>query len=546
MSTALLVTVTATAFLFATLLFIVPQQLRRTVAILLAALLAVSVATIVHGSFCHRRPYVLHTEGFDVSSGESEVLPSDLLPNTSLYFSTLGKGTVDDEKWVNLADPVRSLALQNAGNLQTNRSLRTLSNEMEGPPSHDIGLRGEDSFTLLWHAAFPRMAAATADFKCPLFEAFANTHTNTGFRVELQGVLNPSNTMEFYVVYSQGTKGTEGPYTCRWQLREVLASPMTYALIRDANNITLRVVGVKDLPVFDDAPIEDILLSNRRVVLNRGGKLDADIYVFAVVHEAVPADFVQRFDKYVMDRKNIITEAAQRLVKDKEMAEKKKKCPLLEEDICKYECAEVKDWTNAFDVMTNATPLCKSKLLTYCQTYDNGDPDNICSGCFLEKNKDSEKCKNLKTFLEDKTMSADKCNTVAPVRERNALEPSLRRFYQRGTAVVPRANVSFATAAIGDMSAIANQVTAGAVTSLSDRFTAVPSSSASISQLNLVAETYTSNAGTSVGSLPGFSISSNVVSSNISSTGLPIVGMRGNTQSRYAIANAVSVFEIDR
>jgi hypothetical protein len=407
-----------------------PQELRPILAIMLCIITFICFVVIILHDEKLKYNKKQSLESFVSSKSEDEVIPTDMAKNVTLYFSTLGNSNISSTTWKNLVSDTRHLKFENVPNIQNNRSLRTLNNRLEGPESRDLGFHGEDDFVFIWHAAFPRVAYKNTSFRHTMLEIYANTFTNIGFRIELEGLPTLNGNMEYFIVYTQG-RISEAPYTCKWQIREVLSAPMTYAIIRSGNTISLKIIGIKDFQTFEDAPLENVLLSNKQMQFNTDGSLDADLWAVILIRGVIPPDYIIGVDTYLKDRKNVLNETTQMLIKAQIAAEKMKTCPLIDESICNNECADINDWSNAFDVVLNATPSCKHRLSQYCKLYDNNDSSNICNGCFLGSAQNTEKCKTMKSFLEDGvTLNRQTCSSTVKVLNTN--EPSLKKYFLKG------------------------------------------------------------------------------------------------------------------
>ncbi|KAG2425008.1 hypothetical protein HXX76_014166 [Chlamydomonas incerta] len=395
-------------------------------------------------------------EHFEVSTQETEVLQGAMLQDACFYLSTLGKTGVVGSAWKNIAPSgaERDFMLQAVPSIQADtRALRLLNNPATGPESQFLGVQGDTNFTVAWHGAFPRLAGATTAFRHTLFEYYGNTQSNVGARIEVEGVPaeGSGGPLVFAVVFTQG-RADMPPFVARWPIREVLAAPMTYAVSRDQGTVSLWIAGVKDFKEEGGAPVEAVLLSNRRARINPAGTLDADMQVVAMYSRACDRQFVEALDDYIRKRKNAISDTTQSLVREKQAAEGRKACPLVDPKVCANECAAIRDWTNPFDVMSSASTACKDRLVDYCAVFDNSKPDNICQGCFLTPAKDSERCRNMRAFLDTKQVSPANAALAAisgsniVERLRNELvagEPDLTRWY-RNLVVGPAAPVGSA------------------------------------------------------------------------------------------------------
>lgn len=436
-----------------------PYIFLMTASLILALLIAGVHASGPKGTACRGLPRPAartRTEPFEVSTDESESLQGAILQDVCLYLSTLGTKGLVDNRWRNLgpSGAARDFVFEASPSLQAStRALRVLNNPATGPESQFLGVRGEDNFTIAWHGAFPRLAGSGVPFRHTLMEYYANTHTNVGVRVEVEATPMPgtagsetaSGPLEFAIVYTQGRRDMP-PFVARWPIREVLAAPMTYAVSRDQGTVCLWIAGVKDFKEAGGAPVEPVLLSNRRARINPSGTLDADLEVLALYARACDRQFVEALDGYIRKRKSAISDATQSLVKEKQSADQRKACPLLDKKVCATECSTIRDWTNPFDVMSSASIACKDKLVDYCMVFDSSKPENVCQGCFLTPAKDTDRCRNLRSFLETKqpvpasaALAAITGSSIVE-RMRNDLvagEPDLKRWFT--SLVVPAA-----------------------------------------------------------------------------------------------------------
>lgn len=366
-------------------------------------------------------------ENFD---NADEVLPLELVTKLKLYLSCLGansyapgagvwrdiSGQTDTSHSCNeTAD--RTFLFSDAPTFDDVRAgLNVKGVVITGPKSEDVGLFGNNDFTVYWYSA--NNAALTA--AVPVFVLYANTQGNVALRVSIQQTgatcqMVIENSLDDGAAPSSSTIALSGSF-------QNSGAPCSFAVVRSAG--TLQAY-------FNDAaqgapiPCGDakILLSNRNCAVNPSGTWDANLLVFALYQRALAQADVAKITAYILKRRVVLDDQYKALLAQTNALAAAKVCPFTDAAVCNVQCASVTDWSDPTDMLKNTGVECKAAINTYCKA----NPGDKFCGCWQDVNKDTAACQVMRSYFDTSLTVSQQCDVrkLYP----NTEEPNLDKYY---------------------------------------------------------------------------------------------------------------------
>lgn len=319
------------------------------------------------------------------------------------------------------------------------RAVRISGVKLTGPLSMNLDIYANDRFTFVWRAYTDSEPAG----EVIVFETFANTNTNLGFRIKLKTQANPDGS-KLHKVVVEHCLDTE-PKTCSWTVQSLLGDH-TVALVHDGNR-RMKLFVDNALKTETDPEdkyangVESVIYSNKPCVINSSMNWDARLVLAALYRTELTEGGLKALDDYVVNQRTKMSAAYQELEQEREAAEKKRRCLFDDKTICSNECANVTDWTNILAVGRDASVTCRQRILDHCaQNFDS----NACA-CLRETDSSDMKCSAIRAFFENNTKTCSISQANDPVAAGN--EPSLTRYTAFSLAGAPAAAVAATAAA---------------------------------------------------------------------------------------------------
>ncbi len=312
---------------------------------------------------------------------------------------SFARGEPAQREWASLVAERAPLRLPRA--VAVTDPLTGLPEALVGPPSMGLGIDGAGPFTL-----FAVLAAATPTTPpVDLLRAFSSNlaTSNNGISVQLEHVPTTTAQARVRVVFGNSAPLVSAGFTM------TPGKPMLVCVSRsEASGLTVAVAdvaasagsggdgGPAPSVVLQDArvalPESGIQLSNKECLVGGGG---ARLFAWGLFSEALSAARQADLAKHIFDCFRRLDPAFIEQQALQAQLDKTKACPLTVE-LC-LKCAEVKDWSSALAVMTQAGAPCLQAVHTFCLQ----NPQHPgCVACYgAGGNDESASCKKLKSFL---------------------------------------------------------------------------------------------------------------------------------------------------
>lgn len=304
---------------------------------------------------------------------------------------------------------------------------------LTGPLSMDLGLYANDRFTFLWQAHMERLPETG---QAVVFETRANTVDNLGFRVLISAETRDDGASVHRVVVEHCLVETERR-TCSWVVPS-LHGDHFIAVVHDPSRRFRLYFDGSWVPESEPAEnyvnaVESVLYSNRNCVVNPDGKWDARVTALALYRTDLSEAAMDAVAAYVSEQRVRISATYQDLVREREEAEKKRRCPFDDVNVCSAECANVADWTDILAVGRDTSVTCRQRIMEYCSLHPAA---NSCT-CLAPDDASDPKCASIRAFFDDRIMSAS-----CPVRLNGEDEPTLERYKNFSLAAATTASAA--------------------------------------------------------------------------------------------------------
>lgn len=308
-------------------------------------------------------------------------------------------------------------------------------NILTGPKSHNIGIVGNSAFSIVLLAQFESFPETNAPYI--LFQQHANTPGNNGVKLYIKpSVTSLGSGYAVNIVLQVGEKEFSAidPITGSSSIIITPGYVNMFAIIKNNDKASLIVIpNVNNINASSSAKMriisdvgvnEDILFSNKELVLNSNKNIAGNLYSVAVYNKALNDDMLNTLFSHYQTEINksnaMVQEFATQLQNLKDELQKVKNCPYPKE-VCEA-CNSVADWTNTNDIIANASKQCLSAIDAYCS---NNAHNPLCV-CWNPSNalSKSVQCQNyVNIFKDSSTCSVDKIDNqlLDQIKQKNQL-----------------------------------------------------------------------------------------------------------------------------
>jgi hypothetical protein len=280
-------------------------------------------------------------------------------------------------------------------------------NFIKGPKSYQMGISMNDSFTIAFTMQFDSFSTSTTALQ--LFTLYANTRGNNGLSLYVANDYAKANETGDYTVKMFLAFGDMEPVPVKIT---TLNTTHVYIFLiqKSGQNLSLtiypNVAATTASPsMFIDGiqmsiPLtQDVLLSNKELVINENGNLQAHIYNLAIWNKMISAtstiDFYNNVKTELQKNDPTLASLSGYISDLKKQVLAQKSCPY-DTSTCAA-CSGVTDWTNMSDIILNAGSECLSKIDMYCT---NNPTDAKCT-CWNTSSalSSTEGCKSYKAIF---------------------------------------------------------------------------------------------------------------------------------------------------
>jgi hypothetical protein len=243
------------------------------------------------------------------------------------------------------------------------------TNTITGPLSHQLGVNGDTSFTIV------TILQITGDVgaKCPVFKLFANTPNNNGITLELS---NGTRVGDMITADMTLMLGNMMPMVCQPipKTGQIMFDPRSkymFVVSKDYGALSVATVNI-DAGTYEqrlhlDTNVgahDSIIFSNMDMVLNPNGNLNANITAFGIWTRALDGAAISRlYDRY---RGILRTYDPMYAILQQQLSEvdRLKACPY-DQTTCAT-CPAAMDWSSPVNIVSTATVPCLRAVDKYC------------------------------------------------------------------------------------------------------------------------------------------------------------------------------------
>lgn len=311
------------------------------------------------------------------------------------------------------------------------------NNTIIGPKSYQTGLSGNSSYTIFFMMNFKSFNDNSNNYE--ILKLFGNTMNNNGITlfINKDSVTSVASTFAVNITINIGTQSvnctdpTTGLYT-------IIINPnhtYMFAFIKNDNLISFIMFPNIDnltsnaqtrLILLDKQPItnEDVLFSNKELVINRFLNIQGNIYTFGTFNRSLDENSITLLYLHMQSELQKTSQLLQNLATQIQALQNKidmsKSCPY-DSTVC-TPCASVKDWTNMNNVILNGSSNCLASIDTFCHT----NPENDQCVCWNDNNLMSKtvQCQNyVNIFNTTKSFTPDNIDheTLLQIKEKQNL-----------------------------------------------------------------------------------------------------------------------------
>ena len=305
-------------------------------------------------------------------------------------------------------------------------------NKLTGPMSHQLGVNANDSFSIFFAVKFDEFELAKEPLE--IFKMYANTPNNNGLSLTISNdyktVAQDGNiSLVFEVLY--GTNSKEAVTLPSINVNYVYL----FFIIKNGHSLILNIYpNITDISSSSSNVIrlsnykiditEDVLLSNKEMIINQNKNILGHLYNFGIFNRAVTDQTISDVYINIQDQLQKYNQTIQSfneaLIAARAEIAQIKQCPY-DKDTCN-ECSNITDWTNTTNIIMQASSSCMAAIHKFCKKNTQSplctcwNPNNIVSS--------SESCRNYKSiFSGDSCFSVDNinANTLEIIKQKNGL-----------------------------------------------------------------------------------------------------------------------------
>ena len=332
----------------------------------------------------------------------------------TLYYSVFNKKSIGISQWNNISKYTLSNGCSSSDanfkystqepSIRRETGLYLGLNSLTGPESYKLGIVANDSFTIFFTIKFNDLSNISD--KMNVFSMYANTTTNNGLSMYLQ--FNKKITEDLMMIDGIIEYGDQ---ELQMKALNINVNYIYLCVIRkEGNNINLNLFpNIGDLNsnsnnVFNllstNIGIQDVLLSNKNIMINNTKNLQAHIYNFGIFSKYLDIlsglylhiqSELQKNNTVVKNFNSIINSLQQQIQQSQD-------CPYN----CSVQasCPEITNWCNFSDVITKASPVCLQSINNFCEA----NPTNAMCTCWNNNNNlcKTNQCINFVNIFKDK------------------------------------------------------------------------------------------------------------------------------------------------
>lgn len=345
----------------------------------------------------------------------------------TLYYSNFSKDSIpeEDKTWRNISpyipkDRMHTLNCQHLAYDKShlefveipysnrNTGIELLTNKITGPPSHLLGLQGRGTFSVFIVLKFNGFSTNNT-VEYDIFRLFGNNVSNNGISLVIES-LPKSKDSKYVNMVLKVVYGAQNPIHIKYKDGDTFPFELTktymFVLSKTNKSVSLTVHDVTKSAtqesvyrLIDNVELENpnLHLSNKEMVINSSGNLNAYIHAFGVYNMFIMEESALHQHMHLELQKaseSFFKEARQILAFQNEL-DLIASCPY-DENVCK-ECSDVKDWTVIENIL-KASPDCRTAIDKYCMQ-NTGNPKCFC---WNPQNSNTTECKSyINIFKSD-------------------------------------------------------------------------------------------------------------------------------------------------
>lgn len=333
-----------------------------------------------------------------------------IAPNLVLYYSAFSKASYpkdNDYKWLNISpyftapentcpdirieDTHMRFLMNPFFSKETGFSLS--SNHIEGPKCHQLGITGNDSFTLFFTISISGLVNKTnGNTRSSPFESndtfeiiklYGNTINNNGLSIYIDKNVVMAGTA--YGVNIIVEYGANKPFISKdpaHQNNLILINPLhthLFVLVKKPGNVTLFMYpNIDNIGMNSESRMiiiekqldgnEVVLLSNKSLIINRNKNITGHIFNFGIYNKAIDDSHVSLLFIHIQTElhktNKLLQDLASQIKLLQDEVKNKNPCPY-NSSVCKA-CENIKDWSNIANIILNADNTCLSQINNFC------------------------------------------------------------------------------------------------------------------------------------------------------------------------------------
>lgn len=308
------------------------------------------------------------------------------------------------------------------------------STNIIGPKSYQLGISGNSSFTIITTIRFNAFDTNKKNNKTfDILTIPANTNNNIGLNLFFNKLVTQVGNMygtNITLLYGTQTVNAEDPVNNN---KLIMINPnfiYFIALVKNNLDISLYLYpnidnistspqnSSKIIKSWKIDPSEDVLFSNKELLVNRNKNIHGNIFNFGIYNKALDENTLSTIFLHtqaeIHKTNQVLSNLAYQINQLQNEVTKAKACPY-NETVCKA-CKSVNDWTNLSNIITSGSSECHKLIDEYCT---NNVKNNLCM-CWDNTNSISQtqECKNYVNIF--KKLKIDDIETI---KEKNNLCP---------------------------------------------------------------------------------------------------------------------------
>lgn len=397
---------------------------------------------------------------------------SSIAQGLCIYYSAFSHNSYprDGKTWYNIStffknkktscsdinhEDTNAIFSQSSANFSRENGFSFGSGTIIGPKAYQLGISGNSSFSIFMTVNFSAFDMSQNEGKMMTYELLklpANTNNNNGVSIQfLPNVTEIGGMYGTNLTVRYGTQSMAAKDPMSEKPLIVINPNITYMLVLVKNNLDITLTLYPNIENINSNsqnatrlihdwkidPSEDVLFSNKELMINGHYNLYGKIYNLGIYNRAIDDNTVSSIYLHtqaeIQKSNQILSNLANQIATLQDTIQDMQSCPY-DEPTCTA-CSNVKNWINPVDLIMSGDAECHLAVDSYCKA---NTKDEMCA-CWNPKNplSQTEECKNYVSIFNKSYKSPDASALEKIKKEHNLCDCSSSTTKQPQPVVQP-------------------------------------------------------------------------------------------------------------